>query len=594
MIILSNGVRIFINETMNKDIYVGIANFGFENDIHDVVGVSHLLEHLLISFDPSKFIANASTARSYMSFWCKGIGSSTEIDSVRTLTSWFFHRGKLRDDFSSSRIRDHIKELENEYYFRSELFHCMDVLTFLGGGELYNGGRLSMLEELEDLEELLIKRIRRISGHNVVIFVKRLHKPILKILEVTFGSLPHYPSTVVGSLPSEVKGRTVMLPSPFYTVMIKIKPTLQNVLSILCLYETYHLIDYETVGDTLYLTISFINETDYENFLKGTSNIKFDPPRKVNLTYNDDFLMNVYLSFPWISHDILDYLLDVNVNCKTMLESLEQEIRRSVSEREIVAIYPNFSQSMYNVRDTQMHKLAVMDLDDDRVTFSETSFLNLMRKRQLNEVLIRYGDVSLLNFVTFAYSNGDGGSKLFRNQDGIRIQHNFSSDDMRAILESETFLKYSKSKPAAMYQYIFLSFFVTGNSIEDIISRKEYALSFRKSDNRVSFGKKSRYDVITKSSFVCGLLRGQNLSNETLTKLMWILKKKGLIYSLEQTKLRGRKLFYVFMFTIYPDSVFDFLSSKKNFISDYCLIVSERGTTEDFSSLKKNVIIKLC
>lgn len=56
MIVLPNKVRIFINDRMKKDIYLGISNFGFENDIDEILGIAHLLEHLLISFDSTNFL----------------------------------------------------------------------------------------------------------------------------------------------------------------------------------------------------------------------------------------------------------------------------------------------------------------------------------------------------------------------------------------------------------------------------------------------------------------------------------------------------------------------------------------------------------
>lgn len=106
------------------------------------------------------------------SFWCKSINSATESDAIRTLVSWFFSNGKLKDNFSLSSIRFHIKELENEYYFRNEVFHCMDILTFLSGGDLYNGGRIDMIDNLNIVRDMLVNRMQRISGSNIVILLR--------------------------------------------------------------------------------------------------------------------------------------------------------------------------------------------------------------------------------------------------------------------------------------------------------------------------------------------------------------------------------------------------------------------------------------
>ncbi|AST09269.1 essential metalloproteinase [Murmansk poxvirus] len=590
MIVLPNKVRIFINNQMKKDIYVGISNFGFENDIGEILGIAHLLEHLLITFDSTKFLANASTSRSYMSFWCKSINNSTYLEAVNTLISWFFINGRLKDNFPVSKIRFHIKELENEYYFRNEVFHCMDILMFLSGGDLYNGGRIDMMNDINTVRDMLVNRMHRISGSNIVIFVKQLGPGILNLFENTFGTLPSCPEIIPSSIPCNASGKIVMTPSPFYTVMIKINPTLDNILGIMCLYETYHLIDYETIGNQLYLAISFVDETDYENFLRGEAMLKLHPPKHINMNYTDDYLMNIYLNFPWITHDMLDYITKINDECNNMLMSLEHEITNAIINRNIIAIYPNFSKFMYNTKDNQQHPIVVMDATKDNILHQPYKSLDLMKRQNSNELFIRYGDSSLIDTVALALSSKD--VTLKRNEEGIRIRHSFSADDMRAIMESETFMKYSKSKPAVMYQYIFLSFFASGSSIDDILSNRESTLEFSRTKNKILFGKNTRYDVVSKSSFVCGIVRGQSLDKLSLVEMMWDLKKKGLIYSMEFTNLPSRKTFYLFTFTIYTEDVYNYIKNNKLF-SAKCLVVSKKGDIENFSSLKKDVIVRV-
>ncbi|QEJ79498.1 putative metalloproteinase [Goatpox virus] len=594
MIVLSNGVRIFIDELMNKDIYLGIASFGFENDIGNIIGIAHLLEHILITFDPSKFVANASTARSYMSFWCRSIkGKSKTIDAVETLISWFFDENKIKDTFSISKIKDHIKELENEYYFRNEIFHCMDALSFLANGDLYNGGRISMLQNINNIDDMLSSRMHRIIGPNVVIFVKELDNYTLSLLSKTFGKLPTCPLTIpYNNLPT-IKGKFVMMPSPFYTVMVNIKPTLDNILSMISLYEMYHLIDYETIGDQLYISISFINEDDFEKFIKGIYIIDFEAYKNITFNYGDDFLMNIYLSFPWIQHDIYDYITEINCNISIILKSLEDNIYNSIASGNYVAIYPNFSNVIFNKNDSQMHKIIVMDNNNfsinDIYNNTTKSRIKLMKKQSQNEIYIKYDDVEFISYVSLALGFKN---KIKKKNDGVQINHQFSSEDIKNILESETFLKYSKSKPANMYQYLLLSFFVSGNSIEDILLNRESVLKpVKHFKNKIVFGKKSKYHIKTFSSFVCGLIKGINITNESLTNMMWVLKRKGLIYSLDFTKL-DEHLYYVFMFTIYPNSVVKYITTE-NIFKNYCLVISEKGIVEDFSSMKKDIVIKL-
>ncbi|AAR07406.1 50L [Yaba monkey tumor virus] len=589
MIVLSNGVRIFINDDMNKDIYLGVASFGFENDIGEILGVAHLLEHILISFDSSKFIANASTARKYMSFWCCSIkGKSSYIDSVNTLISWFFINNKLRDSFLLSNVKNHIKELENEYYFRNEVFHCMDVLTFLENGDLYNGGRIDMLNNLEDVNNMLCNRMKKIIGPNIVIFVKELNKTCLNMLQNSFGTLPSCP--MLFSLPtfSNIEGKIIMMPSPFYTVMIKISLSISNVISIICLFKTYHLIDYETVGNDLYITLSFVKENDYENFINGVSTLKFDDVTDYSFfSLCDDFLMNIYLCFPWLSHDITDYLTTVKCTRK-MFKSLEDDIRDSLRSKKYVVVYPHFSKTVFNKNDRQMHKIVILDCLNSLNNELPRLSVNLMKKQTKNKILIKYNDSSLIKYVNFAIGYKH---KILKENEGVCIHHQFSSEDISSILESDTFLKYNKSKPGAMYQYLLLSFFVSGYSIEDILLNRESTVKLlRQYNNKILFGKKAGTTLTTKSNFVGGLLKSKDIRNNIMTSIMWELKKMGLIYSMEHTKI-DKKIFYIFMFTIYPDDVFSYFSKK--FLS-HCLVVSKKGPIDDFSSIKKDVIIKLC
>ncbi|UXL74648.1 Metalloendopeptidase [Monkeypox virus] len=590
MIVLPNKVRIFINDRMKKDIYLGISNFGFENDIDEILGIAHLLEHLLISFDSTNFLANASTSRSYMSFWCKSINSATESDAIRTLVSWFFSNGKLKDNFSLSSIRFHIKELENEYYFRNEVFHCMDILTFLSGGDLYNGGRIDMIDNLNIVRDMLVNRMQRISGSNIVIFVKRLGPGTLDFFKQTFGSLPSCPEIIPSSIPVSTNGKIVMTPAPFYTVMVRINPTLDNILGILYLYETYHLIDYETIGNQLYLTVSFIDETEYESFLRGEAILQISQCQSINMNYSDDYMMNIYLNFPWLSHDLYDYITRINDDSKSILISLTNEIYTSIINRDIIVIYPNFSKAMCNTRDTQQHQIVVLDATNDGLIKKPYRSIPLMKRLTSNEIFIRYGDASLMDMITLSLSKQD--ISLKRNAEGIRVKHSFSADNIQAIMESDSFLKYSRSKPAAMYQYIFLSFFASGNSIDDILTNRDSTLEFSKrTKSKILFGRNTRYDITAKSSFVCGIVRGKSLDKTSLVEMMWDLKKKGLIYSMEFTNLLSKNTFYLFTFTIYTDEVYDYLNNNKLF-SAKCLVVSTKGDVENFSSLKKDVVIR--
>lgn len=48
----------------------------------------------------------------------------------------------------------------------------MDILTFLSGGDLYNGGRIDMIDNLNIVRDMLVNRMQRISGSNIVILLR--------------------------------------------------------------------------------------------------------------------------------------------------------------------------------------------------------------------------------------------------------------------------------------------------------------------------------------------------------------------------------------------------------------------------------------
>ncbi|QGN68052.1 metalloendopeptidase [Equine molluscum contagiosum-like virus] len=594
MILLSNGVRVFLYPGMAKDIYIGLSNFGFEHDLDEMLGVAHLLEHILIAFDYTRFAANASTARTYMSFWCRALRPEDYLAAVQTAVSWFFRRGVLRTDFSRVRIRNYIRELENEYYFRQEVLHCMDVLTFLGGGDLYNGGRLTLLEQADAVRALLAKRMRRLSGPNVVIFVRAMSDEVLALLEQSFGTLPRVPSTIPPTRVGDIHNKIVLMPAPFYAIMVRVDNTMENILAMLCLGEAYHFVDYETFGDRLYVTLSFVHEHDYEHFLRHLQDVRFEVEPRVELNYSDDYVMTLYVNFPWMQHDLCDYLYALNADCPALLRGLEANIRRSVQQRQVVVIYPSFSPSMYNTQDRQQHRLLVLDVNFQRAP-ARGAPARAFRRQPRSEVFVRYDDPALLEYAALALLRGARGARglaLRRLPDGLALAHQFSHADLHDIMASETFIKFSRSRPAVLFQYIFLAYFATGKSIADILEQREALVAFSaaRHANKLVFARRARYGVVTRSSFVCGVLRGPRLDERALTESLWELKRRGLLYSLEFTRLHARNTFYVFAFSIYPEQVARFFASSPR-VSKHCFVVSTRGEREDYSALRKEVVI---
>ncbi|ATI20994.1 metalloprotease [Western grey kangaroopox virus] len=618
MIQLANGVRVFVNTEMNKDIYIGLSNFGFENDIAEELGVAHLLEHILISFDHRRFAANATTSRTYMSFWCRALDPADQAAAVSTAVSWFFGvRGVLKTDFSRAKLRNYIHELENEYYFRNEMFHCMDILTYLGGGDLYNGGRITMMKNIAGIREMLANRMRKLCGPDVVIFIKRLTSPTMAMLRGSFGTLPRFPERISALRIRDVYNKIVMVPSPFYTLMIQVDNVVDNVLAILCLVDNYHFVDYDTIGDKLYLSISFMSESDYEEFINEIDTVDLSIS-SVDLDHGDDYIMTFYVNFPWFQHDLLDYLYLMNTEHTRLVEALRENLRRSIREKRIIVIYPTFAQSVYNSTDSQDHGLIVLDVDfrravakvsagiapgtdEDRAGTPRTRVPRARhrpyrRQRRNREVFLSYGDGTLMRFVSLsAYMSATGRASRLTFQrlpTGIHGKHSFDTEDLDDIFESETFIRYSRSRPATLYQYIFLAYFATGKSIQEIVGQREELLPVNlevQSGHRLIFGKRSRYDITTRSSFVCGVIKG-NLGDKVINEYMWCMKSLGLLYTMDFTKLATRNTYYVFAFTIYADGVFKYLSSAEA-VSKFCFVVSSRGRREDYSALHKEVVV---
>ncbi|QRY18914.1 ORF-44 [Teiidae poxvirus 1] len=616
MIELTNGTRIFVNHSMKKDIYIGISEFGFEKDIKDeIIGIAHLLEHILISFNSKYFTANAVTSRTYMSFWCKSLYVNGYEDAIKTATSWFFDSNmRLKTDFSKVALRNYIAELENEYYYRTEMYHCMDVLTYLYGGDLYNGGRITMLGRLAVIRKMLSDRMKHLYGKNIVIFIKKLNTRILELLVNTFGNIPKYPDLI--SLDPELqdtKQKIILMPYPFYTLLIQVRNNLNNLLAILCLVENYNLIDYETIGDRLYISISFTEEDQYEYFLYNVQRISFRIDR-VELDLGEDYLMNIYVNFPWLKNDIYEYIRLMTIDNKTLLEDLKRDIRESIQGYRFMIIYPSFAKLLYNITDKQDHSILVVDdvtfkngIVNLNMTYNISNSYSvdnlLYRKTSLNNIVISYSDNCFSRYALFyhfletRYRASATFSKT-KTKVGVCYKHRFSNDDLNDLVNSETFIKYNNSKPAVLYQYILLAYFVTEKDIKDILDCSDQILQIdmiRSNKNKLLFGKNTRYDIYTKSTFVCGLLKGSKLTEKIIVEYMWRLKRLGLIYHLDYTKLEIPNTYYFFTFTIFVEKVYHFFT-KLTEVASRCLVVSTKNTKsldDDFSSLNKQIVINI-
>ncbi|AID46590.1 metalloprotease [Pigeonpox virus] len=626
MIQLNNGIRIFVNHSMKKDIYIGISDFGFEKDINDdILGIAHLLEHILISFDNKYFNANASTSRTYMSFWCVALQKRHYEDAIRTAISWFFDKkGMLKTDFSRVVLENYITELENEYYYRTEMYHCMDVLAYLYGGDLYNGGRITMLERLPEIRNMLSNRMKFLSGKNIVIFIKKLTNNILKLLTNTFGTIPKYPIIIpLDPQIQDARKKIIMMPCPFYTLLIQVDNTINNLLAIICLVENYNLIDYETISDKLYVCISFANEYQYEYLLYNIKDMDFNINR-IELDLGEDYIMNLYINFPWLKNDIFEYIHTMNTKSTMLLDDLKKNMHNSILDHKFMIIYPSFTKLLYNITDKQNHGILVVgDVNftpetDPNIHHSNKENNNKYSKAGIkskskyvlyrktpttNNIVIDYTDNSFFDYATFYHVMKSKYEKInlfsrLKTSKGMCYKHCFDNDDLNELINSDTFIRYNSSKPAVLYQYILLAYFVTERDIKELVDHKDAIELDMKyySKNKILFGKNTRYDIRTKSMFVCGLIKGRKLSEKVITDdYMWKLKSLGLIYYLTCIKLEISNTFYIFAFTIFPEKVYKFFVGLKE-ITNRCLIVSNKNTKtgeDDYSSLNKQIVIDI-
>ncbi|ADC53807.1 Zn-protease [Pseudocowpox virus] len=597
MIVLDNGVRVFLRPSMKRDVYLGISNFGFGRDVGAVLGLAHLLEHVLISFDHRLFLANASTSRNYMSFWCKS-RRNRPADAVRELVSWFFDDGGLRTNFEDVDIRAYAKELENEYYFRNEVLHCFDVLTFLGGGDLYNGGRFADFVNTPDLPARMRERMLSISGSSVVVFLRESGAATVALLNATFGRLPRAPEVIFPRAVACEGGKAVMMATPFYSILARVHASLDNALAVLALRELYHLFDYETVGEDLFVVLSFVDEADYDGLLRGIKDLPLAATPDVRICFDaEDYAMNAYLNFPWMAHDILDYENYFVENAARLVAGLKRDVLHAIAERDCVVLYPGFTSSIFNAEDAQRHRLVMIDLPPDspggrvRRNHNDGAPAKLMRKtRTPGNVLVRFGDADLLNFVTLALSMHTD-ARLFHTFEGIRLQHRLAAEDMDAIMGSDAFMKFSRSRPAVAYQYMFLDFFASERSMEEIVENRAAARRVGGASHLV-FGRNTRYDVVACSSFVCGVLKGRALRADHINALMWRMKKLGVIYSMDHTPLKSPHTFYVFAFSLSQEEAFRCIA-RCTHVTSHCLVVARRGVADDFSSVCKKVVLRM-
>ncbi|AVD69214.1 metalloprotease [Saltwater crocodilepox virus] len=624
MILLSNGVRVFLMPEMRKDVYVGIANFGFERDIDDVLGISHLLEHILIDFDHERFAGNATTSRTYMSFWCCALRDATYMDAVRTAVSWFFGPdGRLRTNFQRVPVENFVRELENEYYFRCESFHCFDVLTYLGGGDLYNGGRATMLRDLPRVRRLLGRRMRAISAHSVVIFVRHMNREVFALIDATFGRLPAYPA-LIGPDRGVSGNKIVFTPSPFFTVYVRVPNTIENLIALCCVSSIYLFVNYETVLGELYVSISFVDEDGYEEFINDVFSEnpenRFDEYGVANFSYGDDDLMALYLNFPSVQRDLTEYVYYCYRRHRQLIDALWHDLAAAARRRDVVIIYPSFAEPLFNAVDGQRHRLLLADIrpsdsalagappreagesapppppprpaDDCRPRRRPWP----RRAAARQNVTVPYRHSHYLDYAALFGALARlklGRVELRRDGRGLSLRHDLAQADLDKVFTADAFVRYRNSKPALLYIDIFLAYFASGRSIEAILSNTD-ALSFisaRDDKINLKFGRNKAYRITTRSSFVCGVVRGKRVSPSLISRFMWDLKRLGYLYNLECVKILPRT-YYLFAFSVCPESILRYLAAALK-SEKFCFVVSARGAEEDFSALKKRTTVAL-
>ncbi|BCT22702.1 putative metalloprotease [Carp edema virus] len=193
MVWLSNGIEV-IQHRKFKHVWISITDFGSESDHTCVPGISHLLEHVLINCDVTKFDHNGMTFREGMVFYCDSLkGDSSE--AVAEIISWFFHHdGSLKVDVIKNNLEGFFAEIENEFYYRDSNFKIQDVVYILQGMEGVMCGRYNDFYAKKDLISAEIEnRLKNLNASQIKIMVSDLNNNILNLLENSFGRLQKFP-----------------------------------------------------------------------------------------------------------------------------------------------------------------------------------------------------------------------------------------------------------------------------------------------------------------------------------------------------------------------------------------------------------------
>lgn len=632
--IFPNKIVFFIidDNLLSFDLIIKFKNYGSALDKHyGVSGFQHLLEHAIFYQDKNLNIPyNASTTPNYMSLEL-GLTSNqfkpNNDPSILILKKWLFQnndftRVNLSRNISLEDINNYIKELDNEYLFRSYLDVPWDLQTFLltNGGMHYFGGNKYTFEEKQQQIFKLLTNPYPISPENIVIFLKKSKQNYFSTLRNIFINLKPIKTPKI-SLSYE--------PDNYYNKIIQINNGNTNQLIFTIQKQLIKNIDILFIIKFLYPFFSF----------------------EIN-----DYISQYYISFSFIKfHDLYKFMFLLENSFTELFKLKMNDYPYFSIDEMILDLYPNSILNLFNDKklNSRTNGFFINQYIDDIKGVFHLFYTKLLNKEFIINSTKQYlynniTDTKEKYFITpinfnddyfydFFYYNYDINNIVYQiknhNQYNIKLKKNININIKKnkilcfpnhniinmnknivtnyslhyLINDLKFFDKKKVMRPHLdLYFESLIAYFISPtNSLEtSIIEVLQNKIKINNIDKNINIKlNNNTYDIKTEFDFLFVAVKAKIPDIKKIThisiNIQEQIKRKGLSYYLGLTSFLFKSYGILFFFTNSRKEGFDPLINviKSSIISNNiknfncCIVKSNKTATRDFSRFDKKVNI---
>jgi hypothetical protein len=194
---LNNDIIVLENHICKDGVLTLLFNgFGLFDDVrNDTIGVNHMLEHIYASHDNQLYDTNAYTNYHNMGFTISKKSTSSNqdiseeknmIELIKLLSDKFANTSHI----NNTNFDNLSKELENEYYFRTNFDRFNTIFKSNTSNDLYLGGRIKTFQNKNLLKILTERHKNMLYSDNISFIINSKVTPnMINALNKYFGKL---------------------------------------------------------------------------------------------------------------------------------------------------------------------------------------------------------------------------------------------------------------------------------------------------------------------------------------------------------------------------------------------------------------------